>query len=460
MKRGEHTPASGQPGSDADDRAERHSPERAVLATVVLVLLAFAITFQFVDPAPPSVIRMSAGSPGGAYFAYAQRYREALAAEGIELRIQESAGSVQNIARLAAGEVGLAFVQGGVEADGTPHADDGLRSLGSLYFEPFWVFHRLADAPDRLTALAGKRMAIGAPGSGTRALALDLLRVAGVETPAEKALELGGSDAIEALLAGDVDVVFMVAAADSEPVRRLLHTPDVRLMSLARAEAYARRLPYLTKVELPAGLVDMAADLPPHDVTLLAAAANLVAGPDLHPAFVPLMVRTAQRIHHDGGWFHGGGDFPRPDLLAFPLHEDAERSYQGGTPFLQRYLPFWAADLVDRLKILLLPLLALAIPLFRLLPPIYNWRMRARIYRWYRDLNRLRRHAIGEASRDVLEAALAEAAEMERQLDEVSVPLAFAAQLYDLRQHLRLVVSRLTERLQSATDAVDSNMSA
>ncbi|MGB0713017.1 MAG: TAXI family TRAP transporter solute-binding subunit [Gammaproteobacteria bacterium] len=431
-----------QTEGDADERGERHSPERAAFATAVLVLLAFVITFQFVDPAPPSVIHMSSGSPGGAYSAYAQRYRDALAEEGIELRIEPSAGSVQNIDRLRSGAAELAFVQGGVAK--TP---DGLSSLGSLYFEPFWIFHRLPGAPDRLTALSGKRMAIGTAGSGTRALALDLLAVAGVGTAPDKALELGGNDAIEALLAGRVDVVFMVAAADSEPVHRLLHTEGVTVMNLARSEAYARRLPYLTKVVLPAGLVDLAADLPPRDVTLLAATANLVASPELHPAFVPLLVRTATRIHGKGGWFHDNGDFPRPDLLAFPLHDDAARSYAGGTPFLQRYLPFWAADLVDRLKILLLPLLALAIPLFRLLPPIYNWRMRARIYRWYRDLNRLRHRAMKDADAQTLETALAEAAEMERQLDEVSVPLAFAAQLYDLRQHLRLVASRLESRL-------------
>ena len=396
------------------------------------VIAAFVIAFQFIKPAPPDRVVMATGGVDGAYHAFAQRYAAFLAREGITLELRPSAGSIENLGLLREGEVSLAMVQGGV---GENDPESPLVSLGSLYYEPLWLFHR-KDVPFKhLSDLAGRRLAIGPEGSGTRALAGRLLRDNGVDESGW--VDLGGGAAVDALIGGELDAAFFVISAKSDLVARLLRHPEISLAGFTRAGAYTRRYRFLNNLELPQGVVDLAADIPGRNVSLLAPTANLVADPDLHPAVIDLLLLAATEVHMGGGWFEGQDEFPMPGLLAFPLSKEAQRFYKNGPPFLQRYLPFWAASLVDRLKVMLLPLIVLMLPLIKVMPPIYTWRMRARVYRWYDELEQAEQQ-LASGERDV-DWVSRELTRIETEVQQIKVPLSFTDQLYHLRQHIDLV---------------------
>jgi hypothetical protein len=249
---------------------------------------------------------------------------------------------------------------------------------------------------------------------------------------------------VERLTRGELDVLFMVSSSDSPLLRRLITEADVRVSSLERALAYARIENSLSALSLPQGALDLARDIPPRDIDLVGTRAGLIARKDLHPALVDLLILAAGEVHGQGSLFAEPGEFPSPDHTDLPLSPDAERHYRYGPPFLQRYLPFWAATLVDRLKIMLLPLIGLMFPLFKVMPPVLRWRIRSRIYRWYSELREIDL-ATSEATGDPrlrgrLESDLER---MEHELEQVEVPLSYADQLYNLRLHVQLVRQRL-----------------
>ncbi|UWZ78104.1 ABC transporter substrate-binding protein [Geoalkalibacter halelectricus] len=407
---------------------------KVALPAIGLVIFGFWVAYQFVQPAPPKHIRMATGSADGAYHKFARQYVAHLAAEGIELELVPSSGTLDNIAMLHRGEVDIAFVQSGVAAD---TEDKPLWSLGSLFLEPLWVFVHDSQEVALLRDFQGLRIAVGAEGSGTRPLALELLAANGIDHSNALLLDMGGDAAADRLTAGEIDAAIFVASPQADYVVHLNKTQTVRLFGFKRAAAYARLYPHLSSVVVPQGLIDLARNLPDADVELIAASANLVTTEEFHPALIDLILQTARRVHGSAGWFSDGGQFPSPDFLAFPLLKEAERFYEYGPPFLQRYLPFWAATLIDRLKVMLLPLLVLLIPLFKTLPPIYRWRIRSRIYCWYRDIL-----AVEKQFREAGEATPQMWKELEMIDDEVrriAVPLSYADELYDLRLHIELV---------------------
>ena len=409
----------------------------AIVAPALLLTIAgFVVAYQFVGPAPPGRITIATGPESGAYHRFGQSYAELFRKEGIELVLKSTAGSVESLALLADEEAGeeddvpVAFLQGGI---GAPEDHPDLVSLGSLYFEPLWVFVR-GDPARRLTALAGRRIAVGNSGSGTRAVALNLLAENGITDTSALLVELGGKPAAEALIAGEIDAAIFVTSVTSSIVSRLLDSPGISLMSFERAEAYVRRHRFLSKVVLPKGTVDLAENLPNQDTVLLAPAATVVASPRLHPALIDLLLLTMAETHRAGGYLEPPDAFPSPLHVTYPLDPAARRFYDRGPPFLQRYLPFWAANLIDRLKIMLLPLITLLYPLFKILPPAYSWRMRSKVNRWYKELQTLddllRAEAISRKD------ATTRLDEIERSVEQVSVPAGFAASAYTLRLHI------------------------
>jgi uncharacterized protein len=412
---------------------------------LALIAAGFVVAYQFVEPAPPDSITIASGGPKGAYFRYAGAYREILARQGVTLKVLETAGSVDNVSRLVDPDqsVDLAFVQGGITA---PDAE--LVSLGSVYYEPLWVFHRAGVRFKRLSQLQGRRIAVGGEGSGTRALAREVLTLNGIDETKATLLPLSGQDAANALIAGEVDVMLAVISPDSEVVQRLIRAKGIRLLSFRRAEAHARIYSYLSVVSLPEGVLDIASNIPPSDRTLLATTANLVARSDLHPALVGLLLQAASEVHSDGGVFERPNAFPSPRFVSFPLSDEAKRYYESGPPFLQRFLPFWAANLVDRLKIMIVPLVGLLIPLVKIMPPMYRWRIRSKIYRWYAWL---RDHDPEFQDIDKAEVAQHRAAldTIEAEVTRVSVPNSYADEVYHLRLHIEMVRRKL--------DALDSN---
>jgi len=410
---------------------------------VVLAVVAFVVAFQWVKPAPPNRVVIATGRPDGAYYGFAQLYRERLAREGITLEVRDTSGSVDNIRLLEDPRSGvdIAFVQGGT---GAAAKTDTLVSLASVYFEPLWVFSRTAPGPSDLRGMRGRRLAVGPEASGTRAVSQMLLAANGVTEATARFSPLSGLDAVRALRRGEVDTVFLIASADSATVKEMLRSPRVALLTFPRADAYAKRFPFLTKLVLPAGGLSLEANLPSRQTVLLAPAATLVVRSDFHPALVDLLLVTAAGVHGRRGLFEAPQQFPSPDHLEFPLMDEAQRYHRSGPPFLARFLPFWAATLVDRVKVLLLPLLVL-VPLARLVVPAYRWRIRHKIVTKYRDVVDVDQ-ALGQRP------GAAECGELLARLDRIEeavrtlrVPLGYADAHYHLRLHLDLVRAKVKE---------------
>jgi TRAP transporter TAXI family solute receptor len=416
---------------------------RILALTTTVVVVGFAVAYRWVQPAPPRTVVLAAGEEGGAYALFASRYREFLSRYDITLDVRYSAGSVENLALLREGEADLALVQGGI-AD--PEASSGLLSLGGMFYEPLWVFVRAGVEAETLSDLAGRRLGVGAEGSGTRALVARLLEANGVTRDSAQWVPAVREEAMAALRAGELDALFLVASPRSPAVRSLLGTRGVRLAGMDRAEAYTRLWRSLSRVVLPEGSVDLAGNTPMADTVLVSSVAGLVARDDFHPALVDLFLQGAKEIHGTGGLLEEPGEFPSPRHAELPLSPEADRFYRYGPSLLQRYLPFWAATQIDRLKVMLIPLIALLIPLARVLPPTYRWRVRSRVYRWYGQLRELDpgSGALDAAER---ERRLIDIDRIEQEVTGVSTPLSYAAELY----HLRLHISLVRQKLQSAT---------
>jgi TRAP-type uncharacterized transport system substrate-binding protein len=405
------------------------------------VVLALVFAWQFVEPGPPDRVMMTTGAVDSGYHMFAQRYRDILARDGVTVDLRVSAGSQENVSRLLdeQSRVQVGFFQGGSAfAANAPH----LRSLGSIYYEPLWVFYRGPEIRD-FGGLKGKRLAIGPEESGTRSLALQLLAVNATVMPPTALLPESGLKANEMLLQGQIDAVFMVAPPESPLVEQLVSAQGIRLLSLERAEAYTRRFPYLTRLTLPRGVFDFVGNIPAQDVTLVSPTANLLVRDTLHPGLAFLFMRAAREIHGNAGLLNKIGEFPAPLNSEFPLTGEAERFYTAGPPFLQRYLPYWIAVMVDRLWIILLPALALLVPVSRLIPPLYRWRVRSRIYRWYARLKELELELdddpVPEKAKDFLERL----DQIENAVNRINTPLAYSDNLYAFRQNVNLVRQRV-----------------
>jgi TRAP transporter TAXI family solute receptor len=415
------------------------------LPALLLLIGGFWLAAQFIKPAPPDYLYISSGAPGGSYEVYAERYRQVLARNGVELRDQPSAGSMENLKRLLDenDDTEVALVQSGT-ANGVNV--NTLFSLGYLYYEPLWVFYRGGRELDRLTQLKGSRIAVGAEGSGTRKLALQLLEANGLDAQNATLLPLGGLSAVEALQGRKVDAVFLVGAERSAAVWSLLYAEEVRLMSFAHADAYTRLFPHLARLTLPQGAIDMTRNIPARDVTLVSPMATLVAHESTHPALVQLLLQAAQEVHSEAGIFQRPGEFPRAGQADFPLSPDAERYYRSGKPFLQRYLPFWAANLIDRMVVMLVPIFALLIPIMKFAPGLYSWRIRSRIYRRYGELKFLEAEVEANPERHSREEWLEKLDRIEDDVHHIPTPLAFTDMLYTLRAHLDLVRATIMRR--------------
>ena len=409
---------------------------------LALVVAAFWIAYQFVRPAPPDKLVMTTGSEEGGYHGFALNYQEILARHGITLELRTSSGSIENMKRLNDDDSGvdIGFVQSGT---GDARSYEDLVALGSVYYEPVWVFYRGRDDSDRLANLRGLRIAIGPPGSGTRRLASQLLEANGALAAPTRIVDLGGAYAAQALMQGKIDAMFSVGPAEMPLVRDLLLAQGVRLRHFSRAPAYTRLFPFLALVKLPEGGIDLTRNIPARDTMLLAPTANVVARWDVHPALIDLMLQAMQEVHKGPGLFHHAGDFPKVRDHDFPVSPEAERFYKSGPPFLQRYLPFWAATLFDRIFVLLLPLIAVLIPVLRYAPALYSWRMRSGIVRWYGELKLLELEIKERYDPAQHRQYLKRLNELEEKAFVRPMPLHFTDQVYNLRQHIDMVRASL-----------------
>ena len=415
------------------------------LAAAAVILLGFLIASRFVSPAPPHTISLASGQAGGAYSLFAQQYHEELAKNEIKLEILHTQGSVENLELLSQGVADLAMVQSGV-AD--PSRQNELLTLGSVFLEPLWIFLPQDSTVELVSQLAGLRLEMGPRGSGTRALAQEILALNKIGETDAIWLSSGSAEAAVAITRGQADAVFLVGSVDSPVIRTLVERSDIRLLDIKRAEAYTRLDRSLSQVRLPEGAIDLDRNIPSQDKRLISTVAELVVGPDFHPALVDLLLQAATRVHGGGDLFAAPGTFPSERWVDLPIDSDAARYFKFGPPFLQRYMPFWAATQVDRLKVMLIPLIALLLPLIRIFPPTYRWRVRSRIYRWYKELRLAETMSADLQSEAELQERLAEVDRIEAEVAKVETPSSYAEELYSLRLHVEFVRRQIEAKLE------------
>ena len=416
---------------------------------VIVLVLACLLAYWLVDPAPPSSVTLSTGQENSAYEVFGKRYVQELAASGVKVELQPSVGSLTNLERLAdpASGVDIAFVRSGSIALEQAQ-QQGLVSLGSLFTEPVWLFLREKKAVSSLTQLRGMKINVGPQGTGVPALFKALLALNGVEAEELKLGALEDTPATVALLEGQIDGLVFSSAPDAPLIQMLLQTPGIRLFDFVQAEAYTRRLPFLSHMVLPRGIVDLGRNIPARDYHLVAPTATLVARADLHPAMVDLFVQAATRIHGSAGWFQRRGEFPNANYTEIGVADQAQKFYRSGPPFLQRYLPFWLANLFDRMWVVVVALGALLLPLSRIVPPLYVWQVRSRVYRWYGQLRAVEQALDGvprEQREAVARAQFERLDEIEDRVNQIAIPLSFADELYRLRSHISFVRRRVAE---------------
>lgn len=418
---------------------------------IVLVATLLLLAYWWLDPNPPKRVTLATGPAQSAYEEFGKQYAKIFAQDGIEVTLLPSEGSAANLQLLRGGKADLGFVQGGT-SESRPEDEENLESLGSLFVEPVWLFYRedamssLAGARtslDALTQLQGWRVNIGTPGSGIPSLMNKLLASNKMELSSLRASELEQTPATVAFLEGKLDAIVFASAPESLMVQMLLQTPGVRLMDFPQSEAYSRRFPFLSPVVLPRGVVDLAANIPPQDVRLVAPTTALINHKGTHPALLQLFVQAGKQIHGGAGWFRRARDYPNLANNELPIAAEAERSIRNDKPFLQRYLPFWVANLVERMWLVMGIILAIMLPLSRVIPPLYAFRVRSRIFRWYgqlRDIeNRIESTGDGVGNQPLID----ELNSLEHRAEKISVPLSYTDELYALRSNIQLVRRKL-----------------
>ena len=432
--------------------------------------------YWFFRSAPPTTITMTSGPEGSRFHTNAELYRLALARNGVKLVNLPSHGSLDNLRRLSDPSfiVDVGFVQGGLTnvvassvsttaakaspalrppaATATTAPDTlPLMSLGSVSYQALLVFYRTETPVHLRSDFSGKRVSIGPPGSGVHSLALTLLATNGIVPGGPTTfVEHDPEESAAALLAGKLDALFLMGdSASSALMRKLLRTPGIQLLDFRQADAYTRRFPFLNKLEMPAGALDFGRNIPTNTVRLIAPTVELLARTDLHPALSDLLLEAAREIHGRTTVLQRRGEFPAPLEHEYPLSDDALRFYKTGKTFPYRNLPFWLASLVNRILVVLVPTIVLLIPGLRLIPFLYRWRIKLRLYHWYRARLALERNLFLELSPEKITESLTRLEEIEQGVNAMKLPASFADQFYDLRGHINFVRLRLREKART-----------
>ena len=421
-----------------------------VLPVLLFIVLAVWFAFRFVRPAPLDTIVIASGPEGSTFRTTADKYRKIIERNGVKVQVMTSQGGLDNLHKLAdpSIRVDVGFVQGGL-TDGVNI--EHLKSLGSLFTQPLLIFYRGTRPIDELSQFRGKHLAIGPEGSGTHSLATKLLKANGIDEKPTVLLDLAGEEAAKALTDGHADAAFLMGdSATPSVMRGLMTTRGIRLLNFTQADGYARRFSFLSKLILPRGAVDLGKNIPNEDVQLVGPTVELVARESLHPALSDLLIAAAREVHGGPGIFRNAGEFPAPLKKDFPISDDAVRYYQSGSRFLYTHLPFWLASLTDRLLVVLIPLVVVIIPALRLVPLVYRWRIRSRVYRWYGVLMAIEREIFSGPTAQEKQELLKRLDRVGEAVNRIKLPLSFADQLFVLRSHVDMVRDRLAHDISGS----------
>ena len=421
-----------------------------LIAATLCIFGIVSLALIYFIPAPPSKISIAVTTIKGTTFEYYfQRYRERFARANVKLEPRDSPGSAENLRLLqdAGSGVQIALMYGHI-SDGE-HAP-GLLSMGVIYNSPFWIFYSSAEPIDRLSQLKGKRIALGRPGLATRQAAERILGTDDVTADTATFMSIAGTDAVEALRDGKLDAYFIIAAPESPAIQTMLRMPNVRLMSFARAEALTRIFPDLVRLTLPQGVFDIAANIPPNDLTLIATTVRILIRDDLHPQIVSLLLQTLIKEHGGPGVFQRAGEFPTQTDPEYPMAASVTDFYKNGPSFLQRHLPLWLTVYVQRAIAVLLTAIAIGIPLFNLLPKLYRWLVRERIFKLYRRLRVVEKKLQSVLSPPQLRALENDVDKIDRDGSILPIPTRHSEVFFSLKAHIDLIRTRLAARLVEA----------
>jgi len=417
---------------------------RVWVVVAVVILASLCTALLLLSSLPPRTIVMATGPEGSAYAEVAPRYREILGRSGIELKLLPTAGAFENLAQLRDPHSGVSvgFVQGGSPRQ---KQSSDLASLGTIFYEPLWLFHRRELEFNGLNSLRSRKVSIGPEGSGTRALSLELLQRNGILQDAFVPMALSPEEASQKLLNREIDAAFMLTSWESIVVRRLLADEAVELASFPRADAYVALYGFLNNVVVPEGVGDLATNRPASDKMLLASKASLAVRKDVHSAIQYALLSAAAEIHAEQGIFQRAGQFPAAEPIGLPLSNEAQRFYKSGRPFLQHHLPFWAAVLLERLLVVLLPIVGVLYPLLRFIPTLYDWVMRSKVFRLYGEMRFLELQIDREDTEPDLDATATQLDWIEYRANQLRMPKAYASMVYSLLDHIAQVRQRLKQ---------------
>jgi uncharacterized protein len=410
----------------------------------LIVLVVAIFSYQFIEPPAPRTIKIATGKTTGSYYKYALEYQKILKKENFDLQIIPTVGSVEALSLLERHKVDVAFVQGGTAS---PKDIKNLNSLCSIYYEPLWIFYKGASL-QYLYQLKGKRIYIGDVGSGTRALALVLLGENNINSKNTNFVDIGNTNPKMALKDGKVDAIFSVISPNSSMVQEMLADKEIKLFSFKRAKAYSKKLSYLSALTLGEGVINLEKNIPSKDKVLLGTTATLVATKTLHPVLVKLLLKAAKKVHSPASIFSVQNEFPTYKYTQIPMSDNAKRYLVKGDGFLEKFLPFWLANSIERLTIMIIPLLTLLFPLFKGALPLYRWKIRSAIYKWYKILHEVDSRLLNANKEELL----AIKKDLTKMLDAIQkdtkIPLSYMGEYYDLKVHANLILGKIDKLLE------------
>ena len=412
----------------------------------ILLSITLLIYFMssFIEPAPKKELTIATGSTSQSYYNFALKYQKLLEQQNVKLNIISTSGSIENLHLLKKGKVDIAFIQGGIINETSAK---NIESLASIYYEPLWIFYKNQGyTMEYIVELIGKKIAIGVEGSGTNSFAKQVLLDNGINSDNSTLLALSNDEAKERLRRGEIDALFSVTSLNSSITTELLADSTIELFNIKRIKAYSQQYHFLSSLKLYEGSVDMYRNLPSEDTNILATTANLVCKKGLNDELIRIFMKQIKKVHHQKSIFSDENQFPSLHNLDTKINKEAQKYIRNGDSWLESIFPFWIASQIDRLKILIIPLLTLLLPLFKGIIPLYAWSIRSKIYRWYERLESFEYKE--DFTKEKIKENLQKIQELKAEVHEqTKVPLSYKGEYYNLLLHLDLVSKELHKKL-------------
>ena len=360
---------------------------RVIFPILLSLVAVFYIVFLFIEPAPKKELTIATSSKDSTYYTTALKYQALLAKQNVKLHILETSGSVENLDLLNSKKADIAFVQAGI-IDANDNVN--VESLASVYYEPLWIFYKNQGYEiEYLVELINKKISIGVIGSGTQYLAIQMLVENGITTDNASLVMDSPTSSKDKLINGEIDVMFLVSSPSSPTVVELLSDPTIELLNVKRVKAYNQKYKFLSSLVLHEGTIDLYKNLPSENKNMLSTTANLVCKKGLNEELIRIFLKQIKLVHNEQSIFEAQDQFPSLEYLDTEINEEAQNYLTKGDSWLESIFPFWIASQIDRLKLLLIPLLTLLFPLFKGVLPLYRWTIRSKIYKWYKRLDDL-----------------------------------------------------------------------